>query len=454
MEPGTNQKGFTLVEMAMVLIIFGMIMIAVMAGVSLYNEQRVTAKTNKSIENSNSVLLEYVQAFGVYPCPADASLGPGNPLYGVEQRGPITDFNDPGYDFQNCLTPANRTEPGRDTIDNSATPDTILVGAIPFTTITQRLSNLGEIWAEFSDYETIDGWGNKLTYAVTTKLTNQDTFDSKYGTIDVVEENGVSLLDETEDPGDDVNNNGVRDFGRYAHFVLVSHGQNGRGAFSRAGSQNPCVLGVVLPPTLPPGVTSVNETENCDYLNTDDGVFFSGLANDREDSFNDDKLKFTLFEDSDLWRYVGNTSITNTNAGNVGMGIDTPEQQLHVRDNITAVSVEASRFTDRTGENAIRAATLAGDPSLPAADVDPASAAMYCGDAEVVQSISRDPDTGLPRVICAKPWNSTIPTGDVLCGKDTDAAKTQMVMYGLKPKANGGIDLMCCNPKGGSKPCP
>lgn len=427
-----SQAGFTALEISLVLIIFGIVSVTVMSAFMMYTKQQTITKTQESLDDSRSALLEYVANFGVYPCPANPALTPTNAAYGREVRAI------PGDDNSACVsgTPA---VPGEDTSDAGTAPDGVLIGTVPFKTIEERLLATGIIYSNFGDYETTDGWGRKLRYAVTQDLTTSSTYNDFRGAINVVDESDVSVLDENEDannnntldPGEDKNGNGIIDFGRYAHFILISHGENGRGARTRQGSlvEN-CALSVPIPNPAPPGTTAVNEIENCDDL---DGKFLNGLRIDNNFSFNDDVVKYSFAENSNLWRFSGLGQIENTNGNRgVGIGTDQPraDSQLQVVSDIVAGNVWAVEYTSRVASDRMPAQALGGDNTAGV------SAQMQCPPGQIVTSIQNN------TVTCGTPFGTT-PPPDMVC--PLTAGGVQTVMYGMQNLAGGGIGLLCCD---------
>ena len=209
---GMRQKGFTIVELAIVLIIFGIVTTTVMFAFTLYNKQKIYSDTDESLKISKQALLEFKGKYGAYPCPADPTLRPGQANYGREMRSttwPNLTGGCTGYVSYNGVD-ANG--------DGSVTDDQVFVGMVPIATLLDPDNNPttknGVTYAKIIDQLTRDGWRNKLKYAVSGKLTETDTYNSFMGAIDVRDENANSLLDT----------------GRWAHMVLVSHGPNGRGA--------------------------------------------------------------------------------------------------------------------------------------------------------------------------------------------------------------------------------
>lgn len=99
-----NDKGFSLIEMAIVLIILG----AVLAPLFTFLTQQQANDTQREEQVKNeralAALALYARQFGVFPCPADPTLGPGDADFGaagtcsgtVSQGGlPFQDLNLP-----------------------------------------------------------------------------------------------------------------------------------------------------------------------------------------------------------------------------------------------------------------------------------------------------------------------------------------------------------------------
>ncbi|MBU0799494.1 MAG: type II secretion system GspH family protein [Alphaproteobacteria bacterium] len=310
-----RQGGFTMVELAMVMIISGLMFTGVMQALYLYNKRQANDHTIEAVNTSRSSIEEYIaRQGGVYPCPAPLDAAPGDADYGVA----------------NCATATIVT--GRDGLQ-------IAVGAIPITTVLPVLQNV-----KLSDNDTVDGWRRKLTYAVTVNLTNTLTYTDDGGAIAVVDEYDQNILDI---PGT-------------AHSIIISHGENGVGAFSREGGEvTPGACAVVSTPVTPvPGVvtTIVDEIENCDG----DGRFLSGLRRTSSNSYNDDYVQFMINRQSNLWEYVGPTQIANTNTGNVGFGVEEPEQKVHIDGDLRAIAVNAEELCTSSGANCFAVEKLAG----------------------------------------------------------------------------------------------
>jgi prepilin-type N-terminal cleavage/methylation domain-containing protein len=118
-------SGFTLAEMAVVLVIVGLLLGGLLIPLSTQNELRYISETQKSLSDVRDALLGYAVANGRFPCPADGASGSGveSPAGG----GICTNPND---------------------------------GFVPGVTLGIGPTN--------AQGYVIDAWGNRIHYAVTT----------------------------------------------------------------------------------------------------------------------------------------------------------------------------------------------------------------------------------------------------------------------------------------------
>ena len=382
-------RGFTLVELSMVMIIAGTIMTMMMYALSMYNLRVAQEHTRTSLRQASAAMMEYARENGgVYPCPADPDLGPGDPQYGVSVGAP-----------GNCAGLVSNQ--GRDAnLLNGTADDTVVIGSLPINSIVPFLDDV-----DFSDSETVDGWGNKLTYAVTERLTSALTYDDRMGVIDIVDEYDQSIIEPPQT----------------AHLVIVSHGADGYGAhpLGGGGRRDNCGTAVVLP-TPPPGVIfpDIEQRENCD---DNDVKFLSGLRNETDDFYNDDILTFMINQTFSLWEYTDVATATNTNAGSVGVGIEDPQERLHVDGDIRARSVLAQKVC--SGQNT-DFPTPANPPNCLEVE-DVIDGTLECPDGEVLTAFDRNTPTCEP-----------ILTGNAMnCGPG-------LVAVGIR-RGSGGSSLIC-----------
>jgi type II secretory pathway pseudopilin PulG len=226
-------SGFSLLEMAVVLIIAGILIVPLIKGLDVYFQYKDSQTTKDNIAEVNRAIAGFVQLNGRLPCPARIDATPSDPDFGEEQ---------------NCAT----TLPGEVPGAIAGTDTQIVIGAVPFRDLNIRPS------------DTIDGWDNRLTFAVTKRLaiattpppTNPQPLNVALGTIAYEDSNGISLVTPANT----------------AIYALVSHGEKGDGAHTSEGIlKSPC-----------PTVGATVDFENCN----NDSLFVS-LPKDNERNYAD-----------------------------------------------------------------------------------------------------------------------------------------------------------------------
>lgn len=228
--------GFTLVEMAVMLIIIGL-----MTGYGLHafdsdNGDQCAQNSTRTLQELQDALNRFVAAQGRLPMPAGRSYSTSDPYFGQEVGSPTSAA-----------------------IDRLVGPPAVLIGAFPVTTLG------------LSPDRAIDCWGNKFTYAVTEALTNAASY------ADSAVQGGIEIR--------------YGPLGAYqmltnkAAYTLISHGEDALGA-SKANYKGPkrnCNV-----EEANPVVTRIDK-ENCDTLNS---MFYSAEFNrgTRSADFFDDLL--------------------------------------------------------------------------------------------------------------------------------------------------------------------
>lgn len=188
--------GFTLVEMAIVLVVIGILLSGGLLTVAPVIQGSKIAETKQRLDRIEESLTLYVIRNGCLPCPADATLAnDGN------ARG------DAGTYTSQCLT--------------QATASTVC-------SVVNGTGVLPWIALGLSQAEVTDGWGNMITYAVTPGLT-VDTTDM------------VRTPPSTYPAGalfvSNADSTGVDAITTSAAYVLISHGTDMRGAYIPSGAQ-------------------------------------------------------------------------------------------------------------------------------------------------------------------------------------------------------------------------
>lgn len=168
--------GFTLVEMAIVLVIVGLLLGGLLMPLAAQIEQRRISETQKALDEINQALLGFAIANKSLPCPADPTLASGAAGAGQARA----------FAASAC------------TGGNS--------GALP--------------WATLGVSET-DAWGNRYTYRVTVGFADTVTFFT-------LSSLGDSTIRVTS---------GGTSVASAIPAVIVSHGKNGSGAYNTTGTQ-------------------------------------------------------------------------------------------------------------------------------------------------------------------------------------------------------------------------
>ena len=249
-----SEQGFSLLEMSILIIVLGILSVPAIQAYNNYRENRDRTETQEALNNTANALAQYFAINGRYPCPADPALPTTNANHG----------NEVGFGGGLCTT--GGTSIVRTTMDwdndgvtenNPITPgpDTIVIGSVPYVTLQIPLP------------DSLDARGNKLTYVVTEQMaqTGGGVADT-WGAIQVHVQSGtgattpqITFSPDGPDPDllpdNDTDGNGFVDTG-YFHAVLISHGLNGTGGYSKEGT--------LLAACPAADADNVGDDENCD----------------------------------------------------------------------------------------------------------------------------------------------------------------------------------------------
>ena len=158
----TSQKAFTLVEVAIVLIIVGLAVGGILSSLSSQVEQQKLNETRNTITNVKEALLGYAMANGRFPCPAKAP----DPVAGVTAIEAFSKLPLPVGDATNgkCLAFYNVSIPA------------FFTGYVPSVTLgLSPTDGYGYV---------LDGWNNPIRYAIvnlTDDLYSTYIFTKSYG---------------------------------------------------------------------------------------------------------------------------------------------------------------------------------------------------------------------------------------------------------------------------------
>jgi prepilin-type N-terminal cleavage/methylation domain-containing protein len=277
-----STQGFTLVEMAFVIVIFGLIVASFSQIYSEYIQRQKLETTKVNVNNVASAIGNFRTMYGRYPCPASLTDNRNSVSYGRETSCTNQTINPGQCSGGICVQERiNEIDINPDpAVVNNIKPR-VRVGFIPFR----------ELGLEES--EVYDGYDRRLMYVVTERLAVADTFNTDHGGIEITNENGNSIIFPPQS----------------AHFTVFSYGRNQAGSYGRAGDQTPC------PVTGP-------EMQNCNL--SSQAVFTVGqISNAAGSNAFDDTFKYSTSEDVPLWQISQDdkADIHQKPSGKVGLAI-------------------------------------------------------------------------------------------------------------------------------------
>lgn len=188
-----HQNGFTLIEMAIVLFIVGLLLGGLLPTISSQIEQQHRNETRKQMDEIKEALIGFAIINGRLPCPADPAIATGQAGAGTERTPPCTNGNS--------------------------------TGVLP--------------WATLGVNET-DGWGNRYTYRVSSDFS--DTVGSTtYGGCTPNPAPTLSTFAACSNGNLDVRSaaSGGTSVAINVPAVIISHGKNSTGAYTQQGTQLP-----------------------------------------------------------------------------------------------------------------------------------------------------------------------------------------------------------------------
>lgn len=184
-------SGFSLVEMAIVLAIIGVLLGGLLPTLSAQREAQHISETRKSLEEIQGALTGFAIINGRLPCPADPAIATGQAGAGAERTPPCTSGNS--------------------------------TGVLP--------------WATLGVNE-IDAWGNRYTYRVSSDFADA-VGSATYGgctpspaptlaSFALCSSGNLNVLSAAS---------GGTNVATNVPAVIISHGKNGAGAYTQQGTQ-------------------------------------------------------------------------------------------------------------------------------------------------------------------------------------------------------------------------
>lgn len=189
-----NTQGFTLLEMAISVAILALLSVGGMAAANRINESTEQNITKERMEMIKTAMVAYLAKNDVLPCPADSSLPINDAGFGLAEVG-----------GGSAVCQDNQGGAGAEIEQNSA----VYHGTVPTRTLG------------LPDEYAFDAWGNKFSYVIPEDYMDADstTFTSDSITLTADGNNLPS--------------------GSNIVYLLISHGKNGFGAYTRNGTLKP-----------------------------------------------------------------------------------------------------------------------------------------------------------------------------------------------------------------------
>lgn len=324
--PAKKNGGFSLIELAIITTIIGLLLSAGLQTYRTYMVVKVKNDTDVRRGLVEEALARHLFNFGFLPCPAPPQQPPSNANAGKANCATATAVgacSAAAASLGICIADTTSATSGRHSTCNPGAltvKDRVIIGTIPYI-------DLG-----LSVKDSLDGWGNRMTYAVSQYLTSAATYNESCGAITLQTWNTTTGLPSTSFY------NGTAS----AHlFVLLSHGATGAGAYSYYGQRKACVAGT-------------RDNENCD----NDATFLQpgGSAADTVFStapgatfYDDAFVSFDFTRDKDKWTRSGG-SMVNKGLGRVGIGgPPNPAYFLDVQGNIKLEDFQADSICTNGG---------------------------------------------------------------------------------------------------------
>lgn len=189
-----KECGFTLLEMAIVLVIVGLFVTGMFMPLSKQKDLNNMIETRKKMTVINEAILGFAIVNGRLPCPADATIKSNTNDAGLEQ-----------VVGGSCIR---------------------LYGSIP--------------WATLGVSE-VDAWGRRFSYRVSTSFSDDYTISKTVSPpstcTDSPEHSSFALCSEGDINVSDVSGASSILIASKLPFVVISHGENGYGAYTTEGLQ-------------------------------------------------------------------------------------------------------------------------------------------------------------------------------------------------------------------------
>lgn len=214
----TVQRGFTLLELSIVLVLIGIILAGGLVTLSAYLQAAQVNTTVARMDMIENALLDFAVAFNRIPCPSDLTLPPSSPYYGMEAGA--------GSGSAIAIGTGACTGTGMVPQATFSASSGAVEGGVP----TRAL--------QLPDDDMYDAWGRRFSYAVDPTATQTDALPIQAGSNwcgDPITVDDASGSPRTTN----------------AIYAIISHGADGHGAYTSNGVM------------MNAGSDNANELTNC-----------------------------------------------------------------------------------------------------------------------------------------------------------------------------------------------
>ena len=228
--------GFSLVEMAMFLMIAGLLMSASIEIARAFNKVKPITVTRDHYTNIQTALEMFLAQYGRLPCPSLPELDTDDLNGGKEECSVdlLSENTASGWVIPSCDNTKTSDNGsglcytlGRDSDTNSQTTSDILIGMVPYATIG--------LDAKY----TLDGYGDKIKYIVTKSLTTKETYDTEEGAIYIAHPSPDTSYRTPPNPDLPSPTNALAPYPLgSAQIVLLSYGENRVGKYVYGADKN------------------------------------------------------------------------------------------------------------------------------------------------------------------------------------------------------------------------
>jgi prepilin-type N-terminal cleavage/methylation domain-containing protein len=400
-----HRKGYSLIEMAVAILIIGLLVAPLSDVYSNYLKHKKYEATLTNVQDVLSAIQGYRMANGVFPCPSGLNVARTSPNYGAPlnctSAGPYAvapAFGACDLVAGICIEQSLRVAvPAFDAFHQR-----VMMGAIPFRQL------------QIPEKKAYDGYGNRLVYVITQSMGDPAMVNTLNGGISIRDPSGKALVK----PADS------------AVFAVFASGSDGVGGWTSEG-------GLHAPCTGAPGA----DAANCNLgfeggAATLNAVFIdSYLSTAQGANHYDDFMMYFQSQPDPLWSYVtGTTNIKDLTDQSVGVGTTTPmaSVQLDVAaatnapvlsdgsnntDSLlvygtanagNAGKADVDAICDASGANCFNPVQIGGDNTV-------AGKGMKCGASTYMTGIDT-PNNGATGGADCAPVALSCPTGQVMNG--------------------------------------